>query len=59
MAMMKKFEVFILQDQVTLSMYNLDKSIEDFARSCLNYGLIKKWPVYLSLKIQFKKWEVV
>ena len=31
-------------------MYNLDKSIEDFARSCFNYGLIKKWPVYLSTK---------
>ena len=30
--------------------YNLDKSIEDFARSCFNYGLIKKWPVYLSTK---------
>ena len=31
-------------------MYNLDKSIGDFARSCFNYGLIKKWPVYLSTK---------
>ena len=31
-------------------MYNLDKSIEDFAKSCFNYGLIKKWPVYLSTK---------
>ena len=31
-------------------MYNLDKSIEDFARSCFNYGLIKKWPVYMSTK---------
>ena len=27
-----------------------DKSIEDFARSCFSYGLIKKWPVYLSTK---------
>ena len=35
---------------MALSMYNLDKSIEDFARSCLNYGLLKKWPVYLSTK---------
>ena len=35
---------------IALSMYNLDKSIEDFARSCFNYGLIKKWPVYLSTK---------
>jgi isocitrate dehydrogenase len=35
---------------IALSMYNLDKSIEDFARSCFNYGIIKKWPVYLSTK---------
>ena len=31
-------------------MYNLDKSIQDFARSCFSYGLIKKWPVYMSTK---------
>ena len=35
---------------IALSMYNLDKSIEDFARSCFSYGLIKKWPVYMSTK---------
>jgi isocitrate dehydrogenase len=35
---------------IALSMYNLDKSIEDFARSCFSYGLIKNWPVYLSTK---------
>ena len=35
---------------IALSMYNLDKSIEDFARSCFSYGLIKRWPVYLSTK---------
>ena len=47
----KKFEVFNFTGPgVALSMYNLDKSIEDFARSCFNYGLIKKWPVYLSTK---------
>ena len=47
----KKYEVFNFNGPgVALSMYNLDKSIEDFARSCLNYGLIKKWPVYLSTK---------
>ncbi len=47
----KKFEVFDFNGPgVALSMYNLDKSIEDFARSCLNYGLIKRWPVYLSTK---------
>jgi len=47
----KKYEVFDFPSAgVALSMYNLDKSIEDFARSCFNYGLIKKWPVYLSTK---------
>ncbi len=47
----KKYEVFKFPGPgVALSMYNLDKSIEDFARSCFNYGLIKKWPVYLSTK---------
>ena len=46
-----KYEVFNFTGPgVALSMYNLDKSIEDFARSCFNYGIIKKWPVYLSTK---------
>jgi isocitrate dehydrogenase len=35
---------------VALAMYNLDDSIRSFARSCLNYGLSKKLPVYLSTK---------
>ena len=35
---------------VAMGMYNLDDSIRDFARSCLNYGLIRQWPVYLSTK---------
>jgi isocitrate dehydrogenase len=35
---------------VSLSMYNLDDSIRDFARASLNYGLLRKWPVYLSTK---------
>ena len=35
---------------VALSMYNLDQSIIDFARSCFNYGLNLGWPVYLSTK---------
>jgi len=35
---------------VALSMYNLDSSIKDFARACMNYGLNRKWPVYLSTK---------
>ena len=47
----KKYEVFKFPGPgIALSMYNLDKSIGDFARSCFNYGLIKKWPVYLSTK---------
>jgi isocitrate dehydrogenase len=35
---------------IAMGMYNLDASIYDFARACLNYGLQKKWPVYLSTK---------
>ena len=47
----KKYEVFSFPGPgIALAMYNLDKSIEDFARSCFNYGIIKKWPVYLSTK---------
>ena len=46
-----KHEVFNFTGPgVALSMYNLDKSIEDFARSCFSYGLMKRWPVYLSTK---------
>ncbi|MEB3236734.1 MAG: NADP-dependent isocitrate dehydrogenase [Candidatus Sericytochromatia bacterium] len=44
-------EVFTFKGSgVTLGMYNLDESIKGFARACLNYGLAKKWPVYLSTK---------
>ena len=47
----KSYEVFNFPGSgIALTMYNLDKSIEDFARSCFNYGLIKKWPVFLSTK---------
>jgi isocitrate dehydrogenase len=35
---------------VALAMYNLDDSIRDFARASLNYGLNRKYPVYLSTK---------
>ena len=35
---------------VAMSMYNLDESIRDFARASLNYGLMRKYPVYLSTK---------
>jgi len=35
---------------VAMAMYNLDDSIRGFARACLNYGLDRGWPVYLSTK---------
>jgi len=35
---------------VAMGMYNLDNSIRDFARSCLGFGLQRKYPVYLSTK---------
>ena len=35
---------------VAMSMYNLDESIRGFARACMNYGLNRGWPVYLSTK---------
>ena len=35
---------------IALGMYNLDDSIRGFARACLNYGLDRGWPVYLSTK---------
>ena len=47
----KEYEVFNFPGPgVALSMYNLDQSIRDFARACMNYGLNRKWPVYLSTK---------
>ncbi len=44
-------EVFTFEyPGIALSMYNLDESIRGFARACFNYGLQRKWPVYLSTK---------
>ncbi len=44
-------EVFDAPDAgVAMAMYNLDKSIYDFARASFNYGLNLGWPVYLSTK---------
>jgi len=44
-------EVFKFPDAgVAMAMYNLDDSIRDFARASLNYGLNRKYPVYLSTK---------
>ncbi|HXF88492.1 MAG TPA: NADP-dependent isocitrate dehydrogenase [Xanthobacteraceae bacterium] len=35
---------------VAMSMYNLDQSIYDFARACMNYALARGYPLYLSTK---------
>lgn len=35
---------------IAMGMYNLDESIEGFARSVFEYGLMVKYPVYLSTK---------
>jgi isocitrate dehydrogenase len=35
---------------VAMAMYNLDDSIREFARASLQYGLMRKYPVYLSTK---------
>ncbi len=45
------YDVFDFPDAgVAMGMYNLDESIRGFARACFNYGIAKKWPVYLSTK---------
>ena len=47
----QEFEVFNFPGGgVAMGMYNLDESIKGFARSCMNIGLQKGWPVYLSTK---------
>ena len=47
----QEFEVFNFPGGgVAMAMYNLDDSIKGFARACLNMGLQKGWPVYLSTK---------
>ena len=47
----KEFQVFDFPGSGTaLTMYNLDDSIKNFARACMNYGLGRKWPVFLSTK---------
>ena len=44
-------DVFNFKDKgCALSMYNLEESIEGFARACFNYGLNLGWPVYMSTK---------
>jgi isocitrate dehydrogenase len=44
-------EVFEFESSgIAMAMYNLDDSIRAFARASMNYGLDRKWPVYLSTK---------
>lgn len=48
---LQEWEVYKFEgDGVAMSMYNTQDSIRGFARSCLNFGLAKGWPVYLSTK---------
>ena len=47
----REFEVFQFDGPgIAMGMYNLDESIEGFARACFNYGLQRGYPVYLSTK---------
>ena len=46
-----EFNVFDFPSSgVAMAMYNLDDSIRDFARASFNYGLIRRYPVFLSTK---------
>src|SRR5579885_3074399 len=46
-----EYEVFEFKGPgVALGMYNLDESVKGFARACFNYGLQRKYPVFLSTK---------
>ena len=47
----QEFNIFDFPSSgVAMGMYNLDDSIRGFARACMNYGLVRGWPVYLSTK---------
>ncbi len=46
-----EFDIYDFPDGgVAMGMYNLDKSIRDFARASMRYGLNRGYPVYLSTK---------
>jgi isocitrate dehydrogenase len=46
-----KYDVFKFEGSgVAMGMYNVDDSIRDFARASLNYGIKRKYPVFLSTK---------
>lgn len=47
----QEWEIFEFPSSgVAMGMYNLDESIEGFARSSFNYGLLQNYPVYMSTK---------
>ena len=47
----QEWEVFNFPEAgVAMGMYNLDASIEGFARSCFNYALQRGYPMYMSTK---------
>ncbi|MEH6547831.1 MAG: NADP-dependent isocitrate dehydrogenase, partial [Sneathiella sp.] len=47
----QEYEIFDFKSSgIAMGMYNLDESIRGFARACMNYGLNRNWPVYLSTK---------
>ncbi|AWU43706.1 NADP-dependent isocitrate dehydrogenase [Blattabacterium sp. (Cryptocercus kyebangensis)] len=47
----KKFEIHhFIKPGISMAMYNTDQSIYGFARSCFNYSIYKKWPLFLSTK---------
>ncbi|CAB4654823.1 MAG: NADP-dependent isocitrate dehydrogenase [Actinobacteria bacterium] len=46
-----EFEVYKFEGSgIAMGMYNVDESIRDFARASLNYGILRKYPVFLSTK---------
>lgn len=52
----KSIEVFDFKDNgVVMAMHNTDKSIESFARSCFNYALDKKMPLWFATKDTISK----
>ena len=44
-------EVFSFEEKgIAMGMYNLDSSIEHFAKACMNYALERNYPLFLSTK---------
>ena len=49
----KEFKVFEFPGANCFNNVQSGRSIKDFAKACMNFGLERKWPVYLSTKIRF------